>query len=350
MSAYSLDQLGWSAFYSQHVTIDELTAAHPARVTSAQRSGLTVLSEHGAHDAVLSGHILDEGDQITVGDWVLVERAAARVLRLIERRSLLARMAAGTGQRPQPIAANIDTLFVLTSCNQDFNLSRLERFLALALDAQIEPVIVLTKADLCANSSMLVEQARTIAGHSKVLALNVTAPEETVALAEWLTPGRTLALVGSSGVGKSTLINTLMGSAHQRIAGIRAHDGKGRHTTTARHMFALSCGAWAIDTPGMREIRLGTVAAGVRTAFSDVAALASLCRFRNCSHQGDTGCALETAVAEGRLDARRLRSYLKLQREADRAVRSERESRAMERKFGRMARAAARRKERGKRF
>jgi ribosome biogenesis GTPase / thiamine phosphate phosphatase len=344
MPTFSLDQLGWSAFYSQHLTVDDFTAGYPARVVSAQRSGLTVLSEHGTSDVVVSSRVLEEVGQITVGDWVLVEQAAQRVLRLIQRRSLLARMTAGTEQRVQPIAANIDALFIVTSCNQDFNLSRLERYLALALDAEIEPVIVLTKADLCTDSSELVDQTRTVAGHAKVLALNATEPDSVAALSEWLTAGRTVAFVGSSGVGKSTLVNTLLGTAHQTTGGIRDHDSRGRHTTTSREMFALPCGAWVIDTPGMRELKLGAVEAGVRTAFADIEALAQGCRFRNCNHHGDAGCALEAAIAAGTLDARRLSSYLKLQREAARAVRSERERREIERKFGRMARESVRRK------
>jgi ribosome biogenesis GTPase / thiamine phosphate phosphatase len=346
MPTFSLDQLGWSAFYSQHLTLDDLTAGYAARVASSQRSGLTILSEHGASDVVVPPLLFDESGPITVGDWVMVEAAAPRVSRLIPRRSLLARMAAGTEQRMQPIAANLDALFIVTSCNQDFNLSRLERYLALALDAQIEPVIVLTKADLCADSFVLAEQARTIAGDSKVLALNATESDAVAELGEWLTRGRTVAFVGSSGVGKSTLINTLLGTQHQPTGGIREHDSRGRHTTTSRQMFALPCGAWVIDTPGMREIRLGAVESGVRTAFSDLEILARQCRFGDCNHQGNAGCALEAAVASGSLDARRLTSYLKLQREAARAVRTERERREMERKFGRMARESLRRKER----
>lgn len=348
MPTFSLDQLGWSAFFSQHLSVDDFTGAFAARVAGAQRTGLTVLSEHGESDVVVPLRVLEEVGPITVGDWVTIERGAPRVARLIPRRSLLARVAAGTDRRVQPIAANLDALFIVTSCNRDFNLSRLERYLALALDSQIEPVIVLTKADLCTDSFVLAERARTIAGNFRVIALDATDANAVAALTEWLGPGRTVAFVGSSGVGKSTLINSLLGTNQQATGGIREQDGRGRHTTTSRQMFALPGGAWVIDTPGMREIRLGAVEHGVRSAFDDVEALARECRFRNCHHNGDTGCALEAAVAAGRLDARRLSSYLKLQREAARAVRSERERREMERKFGRLARESVRRKEQKK--
>jgi ribosome biogenesis GTPase / thiamine phosphate phosphatase len=348
MPTFSLDQLGWSASYSRQLSIEEFTEGFPARVTSAQRSGLTVLSEYrDTFDVVVPALVLEDTGSITVGDWVLIEQAAPRVMRLIPRRSLLARMSAGTEQRVQPIAANLDSLFIVTSCNGDFNLSRLERYLALALESHVEPVIVLTKADLCTDGgTMFLERARNVAGRARVLAVNATAPDAADSLAEWLMRGRTIAFVGSSGVGKSTLINTLMGTVQQATGGIREHDARGRHTTTSRQMLALPCGAWVIDTPGMRELKLGAVEAGVRTAFADLEALAQQCRFRNCNHHGDVDCALQAAIGAGTLDARRLTNYLKLQREAERAVRSERERREMERKFGRMAREAVRRKER----
>jgi ribosome biogenesis GTPase / thiamine phosphate phosphatase len=265
------------------------------------------------------------------------------VLRILERRSLVSRMAAGIEQRMQAIAANLDTLFVVTSCNDDFNLSRLERYCTVARHAQVEPVIVLTKADLCADTAAFVAQASSIARDIAVLALNATDRARADTLVPWLGPGQTVTFVGSSGVGKSTLVNMLLATEVQATGGIREHDAKGRHTTTSRQMFALPSGAWVIDTPGMRELKLGAVEGAVGAVFDDIATLARDCRFRDCRHRNDAGCALQDAVAAGRLDGRRLDSYLKLLREAERAAQSVRERRALDRRWGRMHRITSRR-------
>jgi ribosome biogenesis GTPase len=344
-SVFALDQLGWSAFYSQQLSLEDLSAGYPARVSGVQRSLVTVLCECGSLDVVVPPRLAGAADTaITVGDWLLIEHEAPRVLRVLERRSLISRMAAGTEQRMQAIAANLDTLFVITSCNDDLNLSRLERYFTVARHAQVEPVIVLTKADLCEDTEAFVAQARSIARDIAVLALNATARAEADVLAPWLGRGQTVAFVGSSGVGKSTLVNMLLAVEVQATSGIRERDAKGRHTTTARQMFALPSGAWVIDTPGMRELKLGAVEDAVSAVFDDVETLARDCRFRDCRHRNDAaGCALQAAVAAGRLDGRRLDSYLKLQREAERAAQSVRERRAIERRWGRMYRATSRR-------
>lgn len=232
---------------------------------------------------------------------------------------------------------------LVTSCNDDCNLSRLERYFTVARHARVESVIVLTKADLCADAESFASRARSIAGAIEVLALNATEPAAAGALAPWLTSGQTVAFVGSSGVGKSTLVNALLARAAQATNAIREHDAKGRHTTTARQMFALPSGAWVIDTPGLRELKLGAVEAAVSAVFDDIQTLARSCRFRDCQHHDDAGCALHAAVAAGRLDARRLSSYLKLQREAQRASQSVRERRALDRRWGRMHRLTSRR-------
>jgi ribosome biogenesis GTPase / thiamine phosphate phosphatase len=339
VSDFSLGRLGWSAFYSQQLTLEDLGAGFPARVSSVQRSQLTVLCERGSLDVVVPPRLVTvvEGS-IAIGDWLLVEHEAPRVLRVLERRSLISRLAAGIEQRMQAIAANLDTLFVVTSCNDDFNLSRLERYFTVARHAQVETVIVLTKADLCADADSFAAQARSIARDIAVLALNATEQAAADALAPWLARGQTVAFVGSSGVGKSTLVNALLASQAQATGGIREHDAKGRHTTTSRQMFALPSGAWVIDTPGMRELKLGSVEAAVSEVFDDVEALAKNCRFRDCRHRDDAGCALHAAVAAGHLDARRLSSYQKLQREAERASQSLHARRALERRWGRMHR------------
>jgi ribosome biogenesis GTPase len=347
-SLLSLSQLGWRAHFSQQLTIEDLERFTPARVVSVQRSGLTLWSEHGeshAPAATLARLVA------TVGDWVLADLESNRVERLLERSSLLARMAAGSEQRTQPIAANIDTLFVVTSCNDDFNASRLERYLALAHDAHIDPIIVVTKRDLCADVDELLAELEEIAPDIPAMAVNATDPMSTRCLSDWLTAAATIAFVGSSGVGKSTLVNTLTGVATLTTGGIREHDSKGRHTTTARQMIAMPGGAWLIDTPGMRELKVGAIGQGIRATFDDVEALARHCKFRDCRHQRDVGCAVLAAITAGTLSERRLTNYLKLQREAQHATQSVFERREASRRFGRMHKVLQEqhRRDRGKR-
>ncbi|HTH67510.1 MAG TPA: ribosome small subunit-dependent GTPase A, partial [Rhodanobacter sp.] len=300
---FTLHQLGWQPGYAQHLTLHDFEAGYPARVVAVHRNGLAVLSARGAATVILPHSLAATVEPaVTVGDWLLIETDAPRVLRVIERQSLIARVAAGSEHRTQSIAANLDTLFVLTSCNDDFNLSRLERYLAIAFEAGVEPVIVLTKADLCADVESYLDAARSIAPAVAVVAIDATSAASIAPLAAWLAAGQTVAFVGSSGVGKSTLVNTLVRNAAQATGGIREHDARGRHTTTAREMFALPCGAWIIDTPGMRELQVGAIEAGMSAAFDDIEALAAQCRFHDCRHQGDRDCAVEAAVAEGTLD------------------------------------------------
>lgn len=341
MSTHSLLQLGWRPFHSQQLSLEELESADPARVSSVHRSGLVVLSERGSQSVTIPPRSMEHlARPATVGDWVLIEKEAPRVQRILTAYGAITRVAAGTEHRLQAIAANLDTLFVVTSCHHDFNRSRLERYLAVAYEARVEPVIVLTKADLCEQVDDLIDQARSLANTLQVIAVNATEPAAATSLDPWVQLGQTVAFVGSSGVGKSTLVNTLLGQASQATAGIREDDGRGRHTTTAREMFALASGAWVIDTPGMRELKVGAVDSGLRTVFDNIEALASQCHFRDCRHEAETGCAVLAAIASGRLDARRLASYRKLQREAAHASMTTADRRQRDRRFGRMADSA----------
>ena len=342
----ALQQLGWRNFHTQQLTLEDLEAYEPARIASVHRSGVAALNEQGHVDLVVPREMQRDGVAavLTVGDWVLVERGTPRLRRRLERFSAVVRLAAGSDTQPQAIAANLDTLFVVTSCNHDFNPSRLERYMAVALDAGVTAVIVLTKADLCDDPGDYVHRAAGSAPRAEVVALNATEPSDCRLLEPWLGAGRTVAFVGSSGVGKSTLVNALTGADRQATAAIREDDSRGRHTTTARQLIPMPGGAWLIDTPGMRELKLGPVESGVDSAFDDVTTLASECRFRDCAHMDDEGCALRAAVADARLDARRLDSYLKLQREAARAARALHERRGAERRIGKLYKAIQQRR------
>lgn len=329
---HTLAGLGWSAFYLSQLDLDEFDLT-PARVAAVHRSRLDLLTEAGA----LSLTPGDSTGDFAVGDWVLVD--GDHVIRRLERRSILARQAAGTGHERQLIAANVDTLFLVTSCNADFNLARIERYLALAAEAGCEVVVLLTKADLVEEAADYVREAEKLSRGLIALPLNALDPAVIDVLRPWTGTGRTVALVGSSGVGKTTLTNTLTGRA-DATQDIREDDAKGRHTTTNRAMLPIAGGGWLIDTPGMRELRLGQVPDGIDEVFADVTELAEHCRFRDCMHQSEPGCAVQAAVAAGTLDAKRLARWGKLRREDRHNSETAAEARQRNRAFGRHVRKA----------
>ena len=278
----------------------------------------------------------DDCGAATVGDWLLLDSATHTPKRLLARKSLFKRKAAGLAQRIQLIAANIETLFIVTSCNDEFNVARLERYLALAAQAGVTPVVVLTKADLADDAGAYSSKAARLMPALLVEHLDARDAATCDVLHPWCGIGQTVALVGSSGVGKSTLVNTLLQDATQATSGIREDDAHGRHTTTSRSLHRLEAGGWLLDTPGMRELQLADSDAGIDDVFADIATLARECRFSDCRHESEPGCVIQAALEDGRIDAERLRRYRKLAAEDARNSQSLRERRARERGFGRM--------------
>lgn len=330
----TLADLGWTNRLLGQLSIAELETRLPARVAEVHRDRLVVLSAKGA--LVLTLPLELPAGAVAVGDWLICDEGRRVVDRLLERSTRLARRAAGEAAREQLIAANVDTAFLTTSCNADFNLARIERYLALIHGGGIEPVILLTKADLDDPEPYL-EKLRAVARDVQTLALDALAPDVADRLAPWCGPGRTLCFLGSSGVGKSTLAAALTGRA-LATATIREDDAKGRHTTTVRSLMPVVGGGWLIDTPGMRELRLTDVAEGIDATFADLAETARLCRFSDCRHETEPGCAVRAAIEAGRIDPERLRRWQKLQRENSWNSASVAELRARSRQFGRMTR------------
>ncbi len=306
-----LENQGWCDFFADQREADETDLA-PMRIATVHRSRLTALSPDGPVRLTLPVHV-NTGD-FAVGDWVLVDAPTLTLRRRLGRRTVLERRVEGS-KTPQATAANVDTLFVVTSCNADFNSARLERYLALANQGGATPVILLTKADLTDDVAAYRRQAGALQRGLAVVAVNPRAAEAARDLAPWCGAGRTVALVGSSGVGKSTLVNTLAGPGQdlpQETGGIREHDAKGRHTTTARSLHAIAGGGWVIDTPGMRTLHVSDAAAGIDTLYAEITELAPACRFRDCSHAHEPGCAVQAAVAGGAVDPERLSRWRKL--------------------------------------
>jgi len=335
-----LEGLGFSAFFRQQLG-SELQTAWPARVITVERRRLTLLDSEGERDVTMSGRLMGElpEDRATVGDWLLLEPDGERIARLLERKSLFKRMSAGVKVDVQLIAANVDTLFVVTSCNADFNPSRLERYLALAFDSGVTPVVVLTKADEAPDAERYRSDALALRRGLSVELVNALDAGTLGGVRAWCTRGQTVAVAGSSGVGKSTLINSLAGIEVETTGAIRASDQRGRHTTTRRWLHQLPGGALIVDSPGMRELKLADAGAGLGEVFDDIEALVQRCRFVDCEHETEPGCAVREALDRGVLDERRYTNYRKLLREQRYARESIAERHARTRRFGRMVRA-----------
>lgn len=330
MQSMTYAELGWTAHFARQADAD---LSHPARLTEIHRTRVQGLTPDGPCDLAAP-----EGTgALAVGDWVAVENGA--VSHVFERQSLLKRRAAGEDSREQLIAANVGTLGIVTSCNADFNLRRIERYLVLAADAGCLPLVILTKADMADEPEAYVREAERLSPLLTAIAIDATDPLDVKRVLPWCRDGETLALVGSSGVGKTTLRNALTGEDAATQA-IREDDARGRHTTTSRALVRTTAGGWLIDTPGMRALRLTDVADGLETVFADIEDLALSCRFSDCAHQTEPGCAVLAAVENGTLDPDRLQRWRKLRAEDRRNSESIAEARARDKDFGKMVKGA----------
>jgi ribosome biogenesis GTPase len=306
----------------------------PARVIIQRRGAYQIVGDAGEAEARITGrlaHEATEGGYPVTGDWVAAELdpsgGLAMIHAVLPRASVFTRRAAGESGAIQVVAANIDVAFVTASLNADLNPRRLERYLAMAHESGARPVIVLTKADVCDDVAALVAEVTAAAAGVRVLAISSRTGQGLEALRAEMTPGTTAVLLGSSGVGKSTLVNALAGREKMATREIREDDARGRHTTTHRELVLLPSGALILDTPGMRELGLADAEAGLAAAFADfqgeVDGLAEDCRFRDCAHGAEPGCAVRAALEDGRLDRDRWESFGKLRRELAHEARKE---------------------------
>jgi ribosome biogenesis GTPase len=349
-----LEELGWDSEFARHAEILLQPGQEPARVMAVDRGTYLLRGEAGEIAGELSGRFRFEaaanGDVPGVGDWVCMRVASpdlAVVHALLPRRSVLCRKQAGRSVERQTIGANIDVAFLMQSCHYDFNVRRLERYLVACRDGGIEPVVLLSKADLLQPEELAlrVAEAGRTGMAERILTLSTRSGTGLELLQACLEPRKTFCFVGSSGVGKSTLVNALMGRDTQETRGVSG-TGEGRHTTTRRELFRLANGAWVVDTPGMRELGMAGGDEGLNAHFEDVRDLVARCRFSDCTHSGEPGCAVRQALEAGDLEEGRLQHYHKLRRENEHYNRSHAEKRQRDKAFSKHVKAVLKSKPR----
>ncbi len=341
MMTHDLAMFGWSDEVAAAFAAHAAAGREPGRVVAEDRGSYVVQTDAGERRASVTGRYrFEAGDDPAaypaVGDWVAIDARVdgASVHAVLPRRTSVLRHAAGLRTVAQVVAANVDIVFVVASLNQDLNLRRLERYVALAWESGAEPVVVLSKADLSDDTEATLAEVEAVAVGVAVIIVSVIDGRGMDELRTRIRPGTTVAFVGSSGVGKSTLVNTLAGVELAAVQAIRESDGRGRHTTSRRQLHLMPDGGLILDTPGIRELGLWDAEGGLERSFADIDALASSCRFSNCGHAGEPGCAIASAIADGDLDASRFEGWKKLEREA----------RHLERRVDALARAEERRR------
>ena len=326
----TLAELGWNDFFAEAFAPYAAEGCVPGRVTLELKGFFEVTAEDRARLSEVTGKFIHAArttaDYPAIGDWVAITPQAGEDMRahihaVLPRRTKFSRKAAGIEAVEQVVAANVDTVFLVSGLDGNFHLHRLERYLAAAWSSGAQPVVLLNKADLNDDTATITTGIAGIAPNVPVFVVSAQTRRGLKALADYLVPGRTIALLGSSGVGKSTLINRLVGERVQFTQEVREADNKGRHTTTQRELFVAPSGVIVIDTPGMREISPWDAGAGIAAAFDDVAAVAARCKFRDCTHTVEPGCAVQAALADGSLTTERWQAYLRMQRASTYEVR-----------------------------
>lgn len=324
-----LAALGWDDYFSRQFESLERDGLVPARIVEQHKNGYIAYGEHGEWQAEVTGrflHVLAGSVGFpAVGDWVglqpLPNEDRALIHAFLRRRTQFVRKVAGSGIEEQVVASNVDVVFLVTGLDGNFNLRRIERYLTEAWSSGAQPVVVLNKADLCDDVAACIRSVEAVAPGAAVHAVSAARNEGVDVVRSYLTPGRTIAFLGSSGVGKSTIINRLLGEDRQKVQAVSNAVGKGRHTTTSRSLLLHPDGGMIIDTPGMRELQLWASEGDVEQSFTDIELLAGKCRFGDCTHSTEPGCVVTAAVEDGSLDEDRYRNYMKLQKEVRRLQR-----------------------------
>ena len=350
----ALRKLGWNSFFGEGFR-EYILGYEPGRVSSINKNGCKAHTKSGEVRARISGKQRQHCLYPAVGDWVALSRDNAgtyTIHAILTRKNKISRKDAGRATGEQVIAANIDVAFIMTSLNRDLNMRRLERYLALVRQSEVDPIIVLNKSDICTDVDARIKEVKAITPDVPVYAICATEGIGMEALSLYFQEGKTVVLLGSSGVGKSTLINALEGFERQKVCEVREDDGRGRHTTTVRELVLLEKGGIIIDNPGMRELQLWNAGEGLKNTFRDIEELAAQCKFSDCQHETEPGCMIKKAIKEGMLSQVRFESYVKLQRELLAVERKKSpELKAAERKkwkkLGHMAEEIRNRKERG---